>query len=322
MAVDAPAQPAVVRRSSPNAAAEGLAIDATGLCKDFGPRRVLHELALRVPRGSLFGFLGPNGAGKTTTIRILLGLLRATAGSARVLGEGPYAGGARLRRQVGYLPGDIRFYEQLTGRGTLNFLAAARGMRDRREIDRLARVFDLDLSRRVRAYSRGNRQKLGLVQAMMHQPELLILDEPTNALDPLVRESLYQELRAATRAGRTVLFSSHTLSEVEELCGEIAILRDGRLVEHERIEVLRNRAVRHVEIVFGPGGTPAALPPGLTPLHAGNGHLRATWVGPTAELLAWLHATRVADVTIAAPDLEDLFMAYYATSAAAPGGDA
>ncbi|NUN50159.1 MAG: ATP-binding cassette domain-containing protein, partial [Candidatus Brocadiae bacterium] len=175
-------------------------------------------------------FLGPNGAGKTTCIRLLLGLLRASSGHATVLGLDAWREGPRLRQQVGYLPGDVRFWDGLTGRATLRFLDRARGGGHWGEVERLAERLDLVLDKRVRNYSRGMKQKLGIIAAMMHRPRLLILDEPTTALDPLVRAGLYDELRAVVAAGRTVLFSSHTLAEVEELCDVVTVMRRGRVV--------------------------------------------------------------------------------------------
>lgn len=288
------------------------AVQTERLTKRYGTLAALRTLDLAVPTGSLFGFLGPNGAGKTTALRILLGLLRATSGTARVLGRDCWRDGPQLRAAVGYLPGDVRFYPNLTGRATLRFLDAARGGGAEAEMMRLATAFSLNLDRRVRDYSRGMKQKLGLIAALMHQPQLLILDEPTTALDPLMREVLYTELRAAGSAGRTVLFSSHTLAEVEALCDYVAILRDGTLVERERIDVLRTRAVRHVELRFAtPVGADLTLPAGLEATRRTGTELRGAWRGPVADLLAWLHTQPVADVTIAPPDLEDLFLAYY-----------
>lgn len=289
------------------------AVATHGLTKHYGTHAALHELELRVPAGRLFGFLGPNGAGKTTTLRLLLGLLRATRGRAEVLGRDAWRDGPALRAEVGYLPGDVRFYDWLTGRQTLAFLDAARGGRAKTELARLTERLALDLDRKVRDYSRGMKQKLGLIAALMHRPRLLILDEPTVSLDPLMREILYGELRAIVAEGRTVLFSSHTLAEVEALCDEIAILRDGRLIEHERIDVLRERAVRHVHVRFRAGALPALpRPEGLQVLEETDARLRATWMGSIDRLLAWLARCPVQDVAIAPPDLEDLFLTYYA----------
>lgn len=283
------------------------------LSKRYGSFPALDSVSLRVPTGSLFGFLGPNGAGKSTTIRILLGLLRSTAGRATVLGRDAWRDGPAIRADVGYLAGDVRFYDGLTGMQTLKFLDGVRGGRSQAEIRRLAALFELPLQRRVRNYSRGMKQKLGLIQALMHRPKLMILDEPTTALDPLVRQVLFKELRAVAAEGRTVLFSSHTLAEVEELCDDVAIVRRGALIEQNRVEVLRERAVRHVDVFLAPGRDAAApLPDGLRVNHHANGQLACTWAGPIERLLDWLQRSAVRDVVIAPPDLEDLFMAYYA----------
>ncbi|MCK6483269.1 MAG: ABC transporter ATP-binding protein [Phycisphaerae bacterium] len=285
-------------------------IAADQLRKHYGLVRALDGLHLRVPAGAIFGFLGPNGAGKTTTIRILLGLMRPTAGTATVFGLDAWRDSLRIRERVGYLPGDLRLHEGLTGRGTLTFFADARRRDCRAEIERLAARFEVDLGRRVRAYSKGNRQKIGLIQALMHRPELLILDEPTASLDPLMQRTLYEELREAAARGTTILFSSHTLSEVEALCEHVAIVRAGRLVECERIDTLRARAVRRVECVFADGPRPDP-PPGLRAAAGENGRLIGSWTGPVEPLLAWLARSPVTDVTISPPDLETLFMTYY-----------
>lgn len=294
------------------------AIETQGLTKSYGRQQALCGLDFCVPTGSLFGFLGPNGAGKTTMIRVLLGLLHATGGRVRVLGRDPWRDGPALRAQIGYLPGDVRFYDNLTGRATLQFVDAAHGGRCWPEVRRLAELLSLDLDRRVRSYSRGMKQKLGLIVALLHRPQLVILDEPTTALDPLVREALAAELRSVVAAGRTVLFSSHTLAEVEELCDEVAILRDGQLVVQDRIDALRRRAVRRVELRFGAGRGPLPpMPDGLRVLSQTDAGLRATWNGPAPELLNWLSRCPIEEAVIAPPDLDDLFRTYYAQAAGA-----
>jgi ABC-2 type transport system ATP-binding protein len=288
------------------------AIATHGLTKQYGRQTALRGLDLRVATGRLFGFLGPNGAGKTTCIRLLLGLLRATAGRASVLGLDAWNDGPRLRAAVGYLPGDVRFWDGLTGRTTLRFLNRARGGEHWPEVQRLAERLDLVLDKRVRDYSRGMKQKLGIIAALMHKPRLLILDEPTTALDPLVRAALYDELRAVASAGRTVLFSSHTLAEVETLCDEVAVVRRGRLIEQEKMSVLRERALRHIEVHWRRDAAPPRTGPrGLHVLENAGGYLRATWTGEVSTLLTWLAPLPVQDVTIAPPDLDDLFLEYY-----------
>jgi ABC-2 type transport system ATP-binding protein len=290
------------------------AIATHELCKSYGRCEALHNLNLDVPSGSLFGFLGPNGAGKTTVIRILLGLLRASAGQARLFGLDAWQAGPRARAEVGYLPGDVRFDDHLTGRQTLSFFAAARRQDARAEIKRLGARFDVDLDLRVRSYSRGMKQKLGLIQVLMHRPRLLLLDEPTTALDPLIRRILNEELRTVAGEGRTVLFSSHTLSEVEELCDQVAILREGRLVVRDTIAALRARAPRRVELRFDAGAAaPAEVPPGLAVVEQTERRLTGTWTGPLQGLVVWLARCQVEDVSIGAPSLEDVFLAHYQT---------
>jgi ABC-2 type transport system ATP-binding protein len=287
-------------------------VQTQGLVKRYGEVEALAGLDLCVPRGSIFGFLGPNGAGKTTTLRILVGLLRSTAGSATVLGRDAWKDSTAIRARVGYLPGDVRFQDWMTGTAFLAFCERARGGRGDGEIRRLCDRFDLNAQRRIRDYSRGMKQKLGLIQALMHRPELMILDEPGSALDPLIHQVLYEELRAAAAEGRTVLFSSHTLSEVEQLCDGVAIIRGGRLIEASTVGELRQRAVRRVEFRLkrgDPSGT--EFPDGLKARFGGDGAVTATWTGEVDRLVRWLAEAGVADVTIGPPDLEDLFFAYY-----------
>ena len=288
------------------------AIKVEQLCKSYGHQEVLHNIDLSVGSGKLVGFLGPNGAGKTTTIRILLGLLSSNSGIAEIFGQSCKQHGKRLRAEVGYLPGDVHFYPNLTGRSTLEFFANARRKDATDEITRLAKVFELELDKTVRRYSTGMRQKLGLIQALMHKPQLLILDEPTSGLDPLVRKSVFEELRNVVREGRTVLFSSHSLDEVEELCDEVVILRDGRIVEHQKIETLRERALKRVEITFKGNIQPSSFPDQLQVLKQENGKVLGTWTGEIEVLLTWLRDYQIHDLIVEKPDLNDLFITYYA----------
>ncbi len=288
---------------------------ARGLTKRYGRHTALRRVDLAVPRGTLFGFLGPNGAGKSTTIRILLGLLRASGGQVRVLEADPWRDGPRLRRRIGYLPGDVRLYGQLRGRELIELVARARRMRDGGSTRRLCDLFPVDLHRRIRDYSTGMKQQLGLILALMHDPELLVLDEPTNALDPLLRRALFDELRRRVTGGATVLFSSHTLPEVEELCTHVAIIRAGRIVEQAPISTLRQRALRRVELRFREA-VDAALPDGLHVHEREPRRLVGAWTGPVEPLVQWLARQPVEDVTISPPRLEDLFLACYDASGA------
>ena len=287
-------------------------IHISGLRKSYGQQEVLHGVDLSVAQGRLVGFLGPNGAGKTTTIRILMGLIGASSGQMRVLGGEVVKTGRHIRKDIGYLPGEVRFYRSMTGLATLNFYALARRIDCTKEIKRLADVFELDLAKRVGKYSSGMKQKLGLIQAMMHRPKLLILDEPTTGLDPLVRKSVFSELRRFVAGGQSILFSSHSLSEVEQLCDDVVILRAGHVIEHETIEILRKRALRRVSIAFPSAeAVPRDVPESLQLIRQHDNLVEATWSGIISELIQWLNQQAIKDVVIERPNLEDLFLAYY-----------
>ena len=287
-------------------------IECRRLNKRYGKSQVLNSVDFRIQPNQLVGFLGPNGAGKTTTIRILLGLLKPTSGSSKIFGRSCQLEGQSIRKQIGYLPGDVHFYPNLSGRQTLLFMANARRQNCISEIERLANDLGLELDKKVRNYSTGMRQKLGLIQAMMHQPQLLILDEPTSALDPLIRKAVFAELRNVVRAGRSVLFSSHSLTEVEELCDEVIILRTGKIVEQQKIERLKNRALRRVRIKYPEKDqTPYVFPEQMNLLEQNGNSIVGTWTGASGELIKWLSSQQIIDVIIEKPDLNDLFLTYY-----------
>jgi ABC-2 type transport system ATP-binding protein len=283
------------------------------LTKRYGRRVGVADLSLEVPDGSIFGFLGPNGSGKTTTIRVLLGLLRPTAGTARIFGMNCVREGHRIKAEVGYLPGDLRLYSWMTTELALRLISRIRGRELFQEGRRLIDVFGLDPAVRVRNMSRGMRQKLGLILALAHRPQLLILDEPTASLDPLMQAKLYRELRTLALQGHSVFLSSHSLSEVQELCAHVAILREGRLVAHESIENLRGRARRTVTIRWSgtaPGdGIPP--PPFLTVVDRVPGEWRAVLTGKAMDLISWSATQPIEDLAIEEPDLSTLFQDYY-----------
>ncbi len=290
-------------------------INTLRLCKNYGSHRVLHDVDLSVQAGKLVGFLGPNGAGKTTTIRILLGLLEPTSGTAQIFGMSCKTAGKAIRAEVGYLPGDVHFYPNMTGEATLKYFSRVRRKNCDREIKRLAERLELPLDRSVRKYSTGMRQKLGLIQSLMHRPELLILDEPTSALDPLMRTQVFDELKDVIKDGRSVLFSSHSLHEVEKLCDEVIILRDGKIVEYQSIEVLRGRALRRVTLVFKQAASmPTDVPAHLQIIEREGCKFVGTWSGPIVSLLNWVQSLAIDDLIIERPDLSDLFLTYYSGS--------
>ncbi len=291
------------------------AIEIEGLVKDYGRTRALDGLDLTVEPGRIVGFLGPNGAGKTTTIRILLDLIRPTAGTARALGFDAQRDSIQVRERCGYLPGDLRLYEAMRGGDFLDLIDSFRPhKRDRRLRDRLLDDLGLDPTITIRALSKGNRQKLGLVQAMMHRPELLILDEPTSGMDPLVQQQVARLLESAVRDGGTVFFSSHVLSEVERLSQSVSIIRAGRIVAVEDIARLKARSVHVLEVTFAPAPPEGAFDaiPGVSELRRDGAVVHFQARDGIDALLKAVARYRVLDLRTEQPSLEDVFLAYYA----------
>ena len=288
-------------------------ISASALTRRYGERVGIDEINLEVPEGALYGFLGPNGAGKTTFIRVLLGFLRPTSGRARVLELDCWGRSREIKREVGYLPGDLRLYPWMTARNAGVVVGRIRGRDLGARVGALAERFDLSMDVTVRRMSRGMRQKLGLILALAPSPKLLVLDEPTSGLDPLMQIELADVLREMAANGHTVFFSSHTLSEVEQLCSRVAIVRKGRIVADERIEDLRAQARRRVEIRFADDGAArsAIPPPFLTMTRRVNAIWSCEMDGAAEPLLKWIANRPIADLSIGAPDLESLFRRFY-----------
>jgi len=288
-------------------------ISTNGLTKDYGSGRGLFGLDLEVQQGEVFGFLGPNGAGKSTTMRLLLDLIKPTAGSARILGLDTITDSLAIRRRVGFLPGDLVLYPKLTGRVVLDYLAQLRGGVDPRTRDSLVDRFGAEVDRPLHELSTGNRQKLGLVQAFMHEPELLILDEPIAGLDPLVQQSFHALLGEVSAAGRTVFLSSHTLSEVERVTHRLAILREGRLVVVDSLENLRKVAVQRLEIAFAEPVSASEFQalPGVTGVSAQERTLIVSFEGSADAVVKAAARHMVEAIRPREEDLEDIFLRYY-----------
>ena len=288
-------------------------IETERLTKSYGANRGIVDLDLEVDEGEVFGFLGPNGAGKTTTIRTLLDHLRPTSGRARIFGIETTADPVAIHRRTGYLPGEFTLYDRLTGGQTIEYFGNLRGGVDPAYRASLIERLDLDPSRRFKEYSKGNKQKLGLVVAFQHRPELLILDEPTSGLDPLVQQAFYGLVGEAQAEGRTVFLSSHVLSEVERTCDRVAIVRDGRLVRTGRVDTLRDLAHHQVELRF-PDGVPtaefAALP-GVSDVVVEDHILRLRVAGPITPVLQAAARHELLDFLSSEPSLEATFLAEY-----------
>jgi len=288
-------------------------IETHGLTKYYDGNRGVVDLDLTVEAGAVFGFLGPNGAGKTTTIRLLLDLIRPTSGEARVLGLDARRDSVAIRRRIGYLPGEYTLYPRLTGAETLEYLGNLRGGVEWARVEALAERLDFDLSRRAGDLSTGNKRKLGLIQAFMHEPEVLILDEPTGGLDPLVQREFYRMVDETREREQTVFLSSHVLPEVQRVCERVGFVREGRLVAVEDVAALGERAVHRIEIEFA-GPAPkddfAALDE-VQDLIANEHTLTFTASGRLDAVVKAAARHEVVALTSHEPDLEDLFLTYY-----------
>src|SRR4051795_2508404 len=287
-------------------------IETQGLTKTYGAVHALSDLTLSIEAGEVFGLLGPNGSGKTTTIRLLLGLLRPTSGSARVAGFDCWTRSIDVRHLVSYLPGELRMFGAMRARDMLRYLSDLRGGAAlERAVTIAERVMELDLRRRVRTYSTGMKQKLALSQAFADPVDILILDEPTSALDPSAREDVIGLVKEARGAGQTVIFSGHVLSEVEQVADRVAIMRRGRLMHVEDLHK-RRRDVRLLLVRFE-GGPPAHYPDGLELVERERNGDVATLEhrGEPVPLLAWLATQRVADLAIGTEDLRSLYDRYH-----------
>jgi ABC-2 type transport system ATP-binding protein len=289
-----------------------VAIEVAGLVKNFGHTRALDGLDLTVAHGQVHGFLGPNGAGKTTTLRILLGLLRADAGTARLLGGDPWREATALHRRLAYVPGDVTLWPNLSGGEVIDLLGRLRGGLDGERKDLLLKRFDLDPTRKTRAYSKGNRQKVALIAALASGAELLILDEPTSGLDPLMEAAFRETIEELRQSGTTVLLSSHILSEVEALCDRVTIIRAGRTVESGALADLRHLTRTSIDAeLAGPPPDLAGLP-GVHDLDVTGDRVRCQVDSDALdELLRRLTAAGVRSLVSQPPTLEELFLMHY-----------
>ncbi|MGB0098056.1 MAG: ABC transporter ATP-binding protein [Solirubrobacteraceae bacterium] len=289
------------------------AIETHGLAKSFGATLAVDRLELRVEPGQVFGFLGPNGAGKTTTIRLLLALHRPTAGSARVFGLDAFRDSVAIHARCGYLPGEFELPPRMTGRRVLDWFARARGGIDQRLRERLVERFDVILDRQIHELSKGNRQKLGIVLAFMHRPELLILDEPSSGLDPLMQDEFQRLLRETIAEGRTVFLSSHELDEVQRVADRVAIIRAGRLVVAGTVDGLRRRAPQTIELRFATPVAPAVFESldGVQRVTTEGDRITLQTTGQLAELLRVIADHDPVDVVARHADLDELFLSYY-----------
>ena len=295
-------------------------IETEKLTKSYGEHRGIIDVDLAIEKGEVFGFLGPNGAGKTTTIRVLLDLLRPTSGRAAIFGIDTHADPIAIHRRLGYVPGEFALYDRLTGGQTLEYFGNLRGGVDEAYRASLIERFDVDTSRRFKEYSKGNKQKIGLLIALQHRPELLILDEPTSGLDPLVQQSFFELLHEVVGDGGTVFLSSHILSEVEKSCDRVAIIREGLLVKVDRVDALRDMAHHLVELRFV-GDVPVADfegLPGVTDVTATDHVLHLRVSGPMTPVVRVAARYELVEFISHEPSLEETFLAQYGPDGGKP----
>ncbi|MBA3875422.1 MAG: hypothetical protein C0498_00565 [Anaerolinea sp.] len=292
-------------------------IQTEKLTKSYGVHRGIIDVDLQVNQGEAFGFLGPNGAGKTTMIRTLLDHIRPTSGRATVFGIDTTGDPVAIHRRVGYLPGEFVLYDKLTGGQTLEYFANLRGGVDKLYQQNLIARLDVDPSRRFREYSKGNKQKIGLIIALQHRPDLLLLDEPTSGLDPLIQQEFYAVIREAKAEGRTVFLSSHILSEVERTCDRVAIIREGRLARVDKTEALRDLAHHQVELVFTDHVPVEAFSslPGVSDIVTEDHILRMRVAGSITPVVRAAARYDLADFVSREPSLEETFLAEYGRTA-------
>jgi len=288
-------------------------IHTSGLTRFYGKRLGIEDVNLEVNRGEIFGYLGPNGAGKTTTIRTLLDFIRPTRGTATVLGLDTRQNSVGIHRRIGYLPGELAMYDHMTGEDLLRYLGKLRGGLDWTYVEKLAARFECDLKRRIKALSHGNKRKIGLLQAFMNKPELLILDEPTNGLDPLMQHEFYHLLDETRKEGRTVFLSSHILPEVEKVCDRVGIIRQGKLVSVETIEAMKAKTLRRLEIHFA-SAVPAASFAGISGIGdvvVKDSLLTCSVCGSLDALVKAASRFEVVDIVSHEATLEEIFMTFY-----------
>ncbi len=286
-------------------------IQTTNLTKSYGKNRGITDVNITVRKGDIFGFLGPNGAGKSTTIRTLLDFIRPTGGSASIFGLDCQKDSLAIRRRTGYVPGDANLYGHMTGWKYLRYIGGIRGRYDEAAAKKYAERFDIKLDRKVREYSSGMRQKVIIIQAFMNDPDLVIMDEPTKGLDPLVQQTFMEVVREEAALGKTIFMSSHVLSDVEKVCNRVAIIKEGRIVAEEEMENLKRKAGKVIEVKFRGAKPENFTVSGLGNLAPLNGYYKMTATGDIRSVLRDLASYDIEDVNIHAMTLDDIFMQYY-----------
>ncbi len=287
-------------------------IQTTNLTKFYGKSRGIKDVNITVNKGDIFGFLGPNGAGKSTTIRTLLDFIRPTDGNANIFGLDCQKDSVAIRKRIGYIPGDFGLYGNMTGWKFLKYFGSVRGGYDEASAKKYAQRFDITLDRKMKEYSRGMRQKVAIIQAFMNNPDLVIMDEPTNGLDPLVQQTFMDVLAEQARSGTTIFMSSHVLSDVEKVCNRVAIIKEGSIVAEEQVEALRQKSGKVINVKFAePVDASIFRIDGITDVTQPNGSYKLTVTSNIESVLRELSSHKLADISIHQMTMEDVFMHFY-----------
>ncbi|MBN2794599.1 MAG: ABC transporter ATP-binding protein [Clostridia bacterium] len=286
-------------------------IETNQLTKFYGKAKGIENVSLQVQEGEIFGFIGPNGAGKSTTIRTLMGLIFPTSGEAKIFGKDIISNGPQLRQEIGYLPSEVFYYDKMKVKDLLHYTAGFYKKDTKKRMNELVEIMELDTSRRIEDLSYGNKKKVGIVQGLLHSPKLIVLDEPTSGLDPLMQQKFFDIIKEEHRNGATVFFSSHILSEVQELCNRVAIIKDGSIIKTEDIKTLREDNYKKIFIKGKDLKLDQFNLQGLTRLILENNELRGFYKGDINQLTQLISQLNLKDVIIEQPTLEEIFMHYY-----------
>jgi ABC-2 type transport system ATP-binding protein len=286
-------------------------IETQELTKYYGKAKGIEKVSLQVKEGEIFGFIGPNGAGKSTTIRTLMGLIFPTSGSAKIFDKDVTLHGPSLRQEIGYLPSEVFYYDKMKVKDLLNYTAGFYKKDTQARMKELVDIMELDTSRRIEDLSYGNKKKVGIVQGLLHSPKLIVLDEPTSGLDPLMQQKFFDIIKKENEKGATVFFSSHILSEVQELCNRVAIIKDGSIIKTEDIKTLREDNYKKLIVKGDQLDMSQFTLEGLKQLTINNGELKGFYKGDINQLTSLISSLQLKDVIIEQPTLEEIFMHYY-----------
>lgn len=287
------------------------AIETNNLCKSYGKARGIIDVNLKIECNEVFGFIGPNGAGKSTTIRTILNFIFPTSGSAKILGFDCIKDSKKIKELIGYLPSEVNYYDDMKISNLLEYSGKFYNKNCSKRIKELSDIFEVDGSKKINELSLGNKKKVGIIQALLHQPKLIILDEPTSGLDPLMQKTFFEVLKEENKKGATVFFSSHILSEVQEMCNKVAIIKEGKILKTEEISVLRDAQFKKVMLIFNDETSSIDIPGAINAVKLGTS-VKFLYNGDINNLIDNLHKNKIKNLTIEEPSLEEIFMHYYA----------